>query len=359
MGRKAGLVLALYFGLFPTIVMFSLCSAKDGLFTGMLLILVLQLRSLVRAPENFFCKRSHMAGLALSALLMMLLRHNGFYAFLVFAAIVLIVRKKAGLSGYGKRLAVLFGGIMLVYLIVNKGLAAALSADASEHQEMLTVPIQQMARVYAMEKDSLSEAETEALYEILPESALNHYTPKVSDSVKASFNNEAFEKNPGKYLKLWLEIGIKHPFAYLNAWFMTSYGFWYPDTVIDVYRGNTVFTFTYGDSSYFGYEVEEPGERHSYLPILDSFYRWLSLEPDIQQIPVVSLLFSPGFLFWAALLLLGYFFYEKQYGKLLPYVLPMLVWLTVTLGPTYLVRYVVFLWVLFPVLLWDLFDNYR
>jgi hypothetical protein len=177
--------------------------------------------------------------------------------------------------------------------------------------------------------------------------------------VKASFNNEAFEKNPGKYLKLWLEIGIKHPFAYLNAWFMTSYGFWYPDTVIDVYRGNTVFTFTYGDSSYFGYEVEEPGERHSYLPILDSFYRWLSLEPDIQQIPVVSLLFSPGFLFWAALLLLGYFFYEKQYGKLLPYVLPMLVWLTVTLGPTYLVRYVVFLWVLFPVLLWDLFDNYR
>lgn len=47
-----------------------------------------------------------------------------------------------------------------------------------------------------------------------------------------------------------------------------SYGFWYPDTVIDVYSDNSVFTFTYKDSSYFGYEVEEPGFRDSRIPCL-------------------------------------------------------------------------------------------
>ena len=68
------------------------------------------------------------------------------------------------------------------------------------------------------------------------------------------------------------------------------------------------------------------------------------------------MLFSPGFLFWAMMLILGKFAYHRKWEKLLPYGFAVLLWLTVILGPTYLVRYVVFLWVLMPVLLWDLFD---
>lgn len=354
MGKRKGILLTLYLGLFPTIVMYVLCSAKDGLFTGMLFLLVLMTRKLVKDPKGFFEKKGYVLLLAGSCLCMMLLRHNGFYAFLVFAVLFIALHKVTGLTGYLKKTAVIFLGILAAYLLLNKGLAAALRAEDSEHQEMLTVPIQQMARVYAMEGDTLSEEEKNTLFEILPEEALSHYTPKVSDPVKIAFDNEAYEKDPGKYLKLWVQIGMKHPFAYLNAWFMTSYGFWYPDTVIDVYRGNTVFTFTYGDSSYFGYEVEQPGERHSFFPTLDGFYRWLSLDPTIQKIPVIRWLFSPGALFWVILFFLSYFCYSGQRKKAVPYLIALLTWLTVILGPTYLVRYVVFLWVLLPVLLWDL-----
>lgn len=354
MGKRKGILMALYLGLFPTIVMFVLCSAKDGLFTGMLFLLVLMIRKLVKDPKGFFEKKRYVLLLAGSCLSMMLLRHNGFYAFLVFAVLFIALHKVTGLTGYLKKTAVIFLGILAVYLLLNKGLAAALQAQAPEHQEMLTVPTQQMARVYAMEGDTLSEEEKNTLTEILPEKALSRYTPKVSDPVKIDFNNEAYEKNPGKYRKLWVQIGMKHPFAYLNAWFMTSYGFWYPDTVIDVYRGNTVFTFTYGDSSYFGYEVEQPGERQSLIPFLDGFYRWLSLDPTIQKIPVIRWLFSPGALFWVILFFLSYFCYRGQGKKAVPYLIALLTWLTVILGPTYLVRYVVFLWVLLPLLLWDL-----
>ena len=354
MGKRKGILMALYLGLFPTIVMFVLCSAKDGLFTGMLFLLVLMIRKLVRDPKDFFEKKRYVPLLAGSCLSMMLLRHNGFYAFLVFAVLFIALHKVTGLTGYLKKTAVIFLGILAAYLLLNKGLAAALQAQAPEHQEMLTVPIQQMARVYAMEGDTLSEEEKNTLTEILPEKALSRYTPKVSDPVKIDFNNEAYEKNPGKYRKLWVQIGMKHPFAYLNAWFMTSYGLWYPDTVIDVYRGNTVFTFTYGDSSYFGYEVEQPGERQSLIPFLDGFYRWLSLDPTIQKIPVIRWLFSPGALFWVILFFLSYFCYSGQRKKAVPYLIAQLTWLTVILGPTYLVRYVVFLWVLLPLLLGDL-----
>lgn len=354
MGKRKGIVMTLYLGLFPTIVMFVLCSAKDGLFTGMLFLLVLMTRKLVKDPEGFFGEKKYVLLLAGSALLMMLFRHNGFYALLVFAVLFLALHKVTGLTGYLKKTVLVFAGILAAYLILNKGLAFALQAQDAGNREMLTVPIQQMARVYAMEGDTLSEEEKSTLTELLPEEALSHYTPKLSDPVKIAFDKEAFESDPGKYLKLWAQIGMKHPFAYLNAWFMTSYGFWYPDTVIDVYRGNTVFTFTYGDSSYFGYEVEQPGERHSFFPALDAFYRWLSLDPTIQRIPVIRWLFSPGALFWVMVFILSCFCDSGQGKKAVPYLIALLTWLTVILGPTYLVRYVVFLWVLLPVLLWDL-----
>lgn len=352
---KTGSVLfTLYFGLCPVLVMFSLCSAKDGLFTGMLLIIVVLLRELVRDTEAFFNKKGQAVLLGAASVGMMLLRHNGFYAFLVFAVCLVLFHRAAGIGKHWKKLAVLFSGIFICFFIVSSGLSFVFHADASENQEMLTVPIQQLARVYRTDQNALSLEDKSILYEILPEEALNRYTPKVSDGVKIDFQNEAYEKNPGRYFKLWVTWGVSHPFTYLNAWFMTSYGFWYPDAVIDVYRGNSVFTYTYEDSSYFGYEVEQPGIRESKIPWLDELYRRMSLEIFQQKIPVVSMLFSPGFLFWLQVFILCYFWYRREYQKLIPYLLPFLVWLTVILGPTYLVRYVVFLWVILPVLLFDL-----
>lgn len=333
----------LYFAFFPVVVMFTLCSAKDGIFTGALLLLVISIAEMGREKERFFAGWKKPLLFGCSALVMMSFRHNGMYAFAVMIPVLVIYMK-----GCRKKTAVLAGGALAAYFAVTAGLVGILSASDSENQEMLTVPIQQLARTWNYEKQDLSEEELRALYEILPEEILPYYTAKVSDGVKIWFDNEAFAANPAKYGKLWLEIGLRHPFTYLNAWLMTSYGFWYPDTVIDVYRGNGVFTFTYEDSSFFGYEVELPGMRESKLPWLNEWYRRLSLEVTQQKIPVVSMLFSPGFLFWIFVFTGGYAFYRKRYDLELPLLLIGLVWLTVILGPTYLPRYVVILWFALP-----------
>ncbi|MCM1135554.1 MAG: DUF6020 family protein, partial [Clostridium sp.] len=346
--KGGGILLTLYFGLFPVLVMFSLCSAKDGFFMGMLLIATLLLQELCGEEEGFFQRKGAVFMLAASLLFMCLLRHNGFYAFAVFAMVCGIYLKSCR-----KQAAVCFGGVIAAYLLINSALTGIFHVSGKDHQEMLTVPISQMARVYGDERETLPAEEKEILHRYLSEEALLRYTPKVSDGVKVHFNNEAYEADRGSFLKLWVKWGVSHPFTYLNAWFMTSYGFWYPDTVIDVYRGNTVFTYTYEDSSYFGYEVEQPGVRESKLPWLDEAYRRLSLELTQQRIPVVSMLFSPGFLFWAMAFVLGFLCDKKSWKRVIPLALPMLVWLTVILGPTYLVRYVVFLWALLPVAVWE------
>lgn len=354
MGRRGGILLLAYFGGFPTIVMFSLCSAKDGLFTGMVLLMVLMLCAFFRDPAGFFQKKGHCACLFLSSCLMMLLRNNGFYAFFVFVVLLALLFLKAEWKPYRKKMLLVCAGAMLAFLVVNKGFAFVLHADDSENQEILTVPIQQLARVYSMEGDTLTEQQKETLFEILPEEALKRYNPKVSDPVKVDFDNEAYEADKGKYRRLWSDLFREHPFGYLNAWFMTSYGFWYPGAVIDVYKGNTVFTFTYEGSSYFGYEVEEPGERKSMIPVVDRAYRFLSLDERAQEILLLSLVLSPGAMFFLWTFVFCFFCYTGQDRKLWPFLFPGLLFLTVLLGPTYLVRYVVFLWVLLPVLLWEL-----
>ena len=353
--RKRGQwILTLYLGICPPLVMFSLCSAKDGLFMGMLLIQVLLLLDLCGDIEAFFTNKKKLLLFTVSAILMMLFRHNGCYAFLVFLPFLAVfVKKKATGRKAGRTL--LYGVLLIcLYLILNKGLVLATKASDGEHQEMLTVPIMQLARTYAYEPDAFSEEEREVLFRYLPEDALQHYTPKVSDGVKISFSNTAYEENSGDFWKLWGKTLLHHPFSYVNAWLMTSYGFWYPDTVIDVYRGNTVFTYTYEDSSYFGYEVEEPGVRTSFLPALNELYRRMSLTVFQQKVPFISMLFSPGFLFWCMMFGLGFLLNQKEQARymeeVLPFLLPILIFMTFLLGPTYLVRYVVFWWVLVPLL---------
>lgn len=338
-GRLLRVLSLLYFAFFPVIVMFTLCSAKDTIFTVALLMLLLSMLEMGIARERFFSSKAEMAFFVLSALTMLLFRKNGIYAFALMIPVLLIYHKQ-----YLKKMGTLLAVVVVSYFLISGGLAAALGAHETENQEILTVPIQQLARTYKFNKEIFTDEEIAILHEILPEEALALYNPKLSDPVKYRFQNGPYNADRWKYAELWLKIGLRKPLSYINAWLVNSYGFWYPDTIIDVYSGNTVFTFTYEDSSYFGYEVELPGVRASKIPWLDEAYRRLSLELEQEKIPIVSMIYSPGCLFWCFAFVFSYVFYRRKYHIMVPYFMVFLIWLTVLLGPTYLPRYVLIFW---------------
>ena len=348
------LISMLYLGLFPVIVMFTLCSAKDALFSTALLILLICLLEMNLDSDRFFASKGWLLLAGASATGMMLLRNNGLYAFVFLIPFLAFYQKK-----YRKRVLVWAALAIAGCLLVNGGLKMAFHADDSENQEILTVPIQQLARTYKYESEVFSEEDVKTLHEILPEEALVMYNARLSDPVKYRFRNDAFAADKSKYIKLWAKIGLKKPLSYINAWLMTSYGFWYPDTVINVYAGNSVFTFTYEDSSYFGYEVELPGVRDSKIPWLDEVYRRLSLEIEQEKVPIVSMLFSPGGLFWLFAFVFSYMLYRKNYHILMPCIMVLAVWLTVILGPTYLPRYVLIFWFGLPLFVTLLLEEER
>lgn len=340
------LVSLLYLGLFPTVVMFALCSTKDTLFTLAVLLLLICLLEMGTEEAAFYAARRWQLLFVFSGMAMMLLRNNGFYAFLVMIPILLFLQRR-----HWRRLFALTGCAVMGYLLINGGLKTALHAQTGEYQEILTVPIQQLARTYNYAPESFSSEDKEILYEILSPDSLRLYTPRLSDPVKSHFDNESFAKDKAKYAGLWLRVGMKKPMVYLNAWWMTSYGFWYPNMVINVYKGHSLFTFTYQDNSYFGYEVEQPGVRESKIPWLAEIYRKLSLEVWKEKIPVVSWLFSPGAMFWLYAFLFISLLKDRRYKNLYPFLPVFLLWLTVLLGPTYLPRYVLFFWYSLPLFL--------
>ncbi|MCM1048750.1 MAG: DUF6020 family protein [Clostridiales bacterium] len=333
----------IYYALFPVIVMYALCSTKDTIFTAALLLVIISMLKMGLEDEKFFFSKIKMSVFICSVLVMLLFRRNAVYAFIVMTPLLLIFFRK-----YFKKMALLITAVFVSFFLIDGTLTLVLHADNSENQEILTVPIQQLTRAYKYNRDAFEEEDIATLYEILPEEALKLYNPKLSDAVKYNFQNAAYEENKLKYAKLWIKIGLKKPLTYINAWLVNTYGLWYPDTVVDVYRGNNKFTFVYEDSSYFEYETEPPGTRESKIPWLDELYRKMSLEIAKEKIPLVSMLFSPGFMFWCYVFAFSYAVYRKKYYVLPPYLMIFLVWLTMLLGPTYLVRYALILWFALP-----------
>lgn len=351
-GKRTRIGWILFYGLFPTVVMYTLCSSKDGLFSSLLLLLTVLLSQLTDDPGNFFASKTGPVILALTAFLMPCFRHNGFYAYLVFLPFgIWYLWKKADKKELKKKACCALLIPVICYLIFSKVLAAGFSSEITHHQEMLTVPIMQMARVYKYDRDSMTSKDIELLTSFIPEENLEKYTGRVSDLVKVGFDNEYYEQHKGDFFGLWFRLFKQHPIVYVNAWLLTSYGYYYPPANINVYKGTSMFTFTYEDSSYFGYEVEQPGERSSFLPAIDSLYRYLSIGTFHDDAPVLYLLFSPGMLFLIYLFVMVYRLQLGDYKGIIPFLPMCLTFLTVLLGPTYLVRYVVYLWLCLPLLL--------
>ena len=83
---------------------------------------------------------------------------------------------------------------------------------------------------------------------------------------------------------------------------------------------------------------------------LHDLYFKLAYKLPYERIPVVSMLFSTGFIFWLVLIFTFYFLYKKNYGALFPVSFIIGLWLTMILGPLALYRYTFPLMVSIPIL---------
>lgn len=340
-----------FLALSPTVSMFVCCSTKEGFFAGGVIFLTTLLLELARDEEQFWQSKQKKICFIAACLLILFFRKDGIYALTIFLVLFAISHRKCW-----KQWCISVVSIFLIYVVTTQGLMLAFDFTKSPLGEMLCVPMQQLARAYTEEKDSFTEEDLETLFSMIPQVILENYNPKLADNVKINFLEDNFKADPGKYISLWFRTGKTHFDVYVNSFLMNTYGYWYPDTVLDGYRGKHTADVEYGDSSYFAFSTENPGVRVHLLPFLERFYERISLEIYQQKVPIISMLFSIGFWHWVYLFTAMSLFvkgYRKQVFALIPMGLEYLI---ILLGPIVLVRYVLYLFFGVPLVLALLFD---
>ncbi len=328
----------LFYAFSPVVQLFAICCTKDILFSAAFLLFVISLWRVCVSRETFFARKSWQILFCLSALVSMIMRNNGLYAVVAMLVFLLpLCRRHFG--RYFGILAVI-GGLYALYVGPFYNM---LQVTPGGMQEMLSVPLQQLARVYHYEQETYTAEELQYLHTLIPQENWEQYRSTVADFVKSGFRQEVYKENPARFWRLWWQTGGKKPMTYLNSFLLGIVDYWYPFAVVDGYQD------VYGASSYFDYRVGPPGEEQIILPRLHAVYESISVDKDTQKLPGMFLLLSPG---WYALIyfqVLMYLWYRKRYRQIVPLLAILLYCATLLLGPIALVRYVLILYYIFPV----------
>lgn len=336
LSRLFSVIAFIWFGFFPTILLNVFSTTKDTLFSAFLVVFLVLTLELLERPEECLKKKGFVCGWVIMTFLTAVMRNNAIYVMVLFLPVVFWRLRK-----YWKRALLVYAGVLALYLLYVGPFTACFVVKGVSTNEFLTVPTQQLMRVYYEERDDLTEEELENYTLLFEDHALQNYNPKISDAVKAHFRVEEFAGNKEKYIGFWLELGKRYPDTYINSFLHNTYGFWYP-------KATLALTYS-GWNGYFSCTSYWPAENNSKIPLIGAYYDLFQESELVHGDSFSVIFFAPATFFWLFLLVLAYMLWQKRMSELLVLGFVLVLWLTFLLGPVALVRYVAFLFYLIPV----------
>ncbi|MDD3411728.1 MAG: DUF6020 family protein [Eubacteriales bacterium] len=323
--------------LFPVFPILSLSVTKDAPYACFALLTMTELARLFALPADE--KKRAVAPFLLCAALTGLLRYNGVVALGLMTLGALALWRGAA---WKERLGFAALSIAAAALVAvgTAGLNGATRAESSfvTRRDLASLPSQQLIR---------SALETEDYDEYLRimqwyggETALTRYRPRLADYTKLYIKVDHDDGWRG-YYRTWLQVGLRHPKAYLEAFLELNRGLWFVDDL-----SHTEIYVT--GLEHFGYltnnEVDcaQEGYLISYdskLPGLKALLNRLTADNGYLAIPGVRWLFSVGFQCWLALALgvIGLYRRDRVLSRAMSWSVAQLIVLLA--APAVLVRY--------------------
>lgn len=358
------IVVLLWAMFFPFHWYMSVSMTKDTVFSAFLLLQLISFTDLLL--ENRRDLRPGIRDLlfGIGTVGMILFRNNGKYAMLVLLAFQFLT------LCFGKKARKLWGRLLAVSLVsfcvglfVLSAVFSATGAEQGDRREMLSMPIQQLARCMLYhggvgvlpEDDGTMDAGDKALInDFILDEAYRDYDPGIADPVKRHTNTYVVRYRTGEFLQTYLHLLKKYPGDMINAALATNAGFLSPLDVthaeVNRVEGRTGLSYVqtrweedtlngrgiYKDSKWpwlFG-QLEKWAENNSYL-----------------RIPVLKYLFVPGSFLWLYLAMAAVFVIMDRKRFCLPLAIVAGYYGTMLLGPTVQMRYVYPVMLAFPFLL--------
>lgn len=310
------IVLLLFYMFYPINGMYSITMWKDVIFSGIIPIFIILCIELITNTDSFLSKKKNIFVFILFTILTMILRHNGVYIVILSMPFMFFVLRK-----FWKTVLPMFLAVIVCYLGINFIILNVLKASKGSVGEMLSIPLQQIARV---EKNHREEIDNETKIQInnffTVQNIGDKYYPLISDDVKSNLNTEYFEANKMEFINLWFKLLTRYPKDYVESFISNSYGYYYPEAS----------SWTVG--------TEARGEEIGVLrePKIDNgLINFFVSIPDRRDIPILSMAFSIGAICWTTLICFGYKIYKKDYKYIVIYLPIFILWLTLIASPVF------------------------
>ena len=336
--KKALFCILLFYSCYTINGFFSVTMYKDVPFAGIVLLFSIFL-------VNELCDEYNQKGLlpdklnivilVVLAFLFCTVRNNGYYAFIIGFIFIILFNLK-----HFRRLLVIFIATLLLVNSYYFILFNITGAKKSASGEMLGLPLHMIARVVKEDNPDLSAEDFIIIKEVIPDYQVlaDNYVPDNSDPIKGNgvFLADAFDKNPVRYLKSWLKIGLQYPRTYIDAFLLHTQGFW------DVNKNSsTISAYVYDNE--FGITQSERSEPLRVFLI--------NLHTFLSNNSIISPFYSIGFMVVLFLFSFVLLLIKGQLQVASPIFILAALWLTVIAGPCCLYHYVYGLTVTIPLFL--------
>lgn len=334
----------IYFAIHPTIIIFAMATTKDIIcYLGVLLgfVFIYEIIGTLREEKTVKIYKYILALVFL--MIAVLTRKNVGYAIVLFALITLIFQKKGRL-----KITLLMIGSVILGSLINAGLNKAFSAEEASMNEALSIPYQQINRVYIIKGEAAFDSqELEYLYSICDKDNLFAHDPTMADYSKTTFGfyyDDVISKDKVRFFKFWAKKGIENPGTYIEAFLYTTYQGWYPFTINKDCKGPRYYDIT-GFNEEWGTEYH--GGKYNFMYRLIEGIRFC----EYSKIPVVRLIFQTGSYFALFLLGLAICLANKKKEESMVLLLILSIIATNLMGPVADVRYYLILFYLCPLIL--------
>lgn len=350
-------ILLAYCMFFPFHGYLSISMTKDVLFSAFFFLQMLALFALIQRKNNSCQPGAFDWLLCVSTAGVLLFRNNGKYAVLLLIVILAVVfwKMKPERKLWG-RILLVTGTAFLIGMLCLSALRICTAASSGNKREMMSVPIQQLARcmmyhggdgVIPGDDGVMEEKEKEWITKFIVDEKYHMYRSQISDPVKNHVNMQAVYDEPAKFAADYLKLMANYPGDFLNAFLALNAGYLYPDdathALIYNYKGLEGLGYVqtrWGEGMY----VEEIHKDSKWPNLFEKMEEWAN-ENAYLDIPLLKYVFVPGTYFWLYLLLTACLLIHRRFRLCVPFALVLGYYITLFLGPAVQLRY------LYPVMI--------
>lgn len=338
------IILILFYGIIPFNSILSISVTKDVLFSGLLLLLILNMYDIIDNNEINNKKRIF---IIINSVSILLIKNSFINIFTIFTILfaILFKNKKTNILGYS----------LILYFIIYSLIIIIFKPTKQFEMEKNSLQFQNLDYISIKHPTVLNDTyfkNNKCLY-----SKKTIYNKNNVDNLKIRNNYcNSGNVNEKEIITNWISYGMKYPIDYFDSWSNLYIGSWY---LLDTSHAYKIYSNdATGYLQTYLYAPTLKIEQENKLPILKNIYNDIgSGDFQYKKYKFLRFIFEPASYILLFFLLITYLLQNKRKKEIIPLIIPLLLYLSIVTGPCILVRYMYPYMVLVPIIFFRIISN--